>query len=313
MKKIAVIIPTYNRASFLSTAIESVLTQSNHNIEVIVVDDGSTDHTKELMAKYAPRVRYIFQENRGCAAARNFGARITSSEYIVFLDSDDLLAPDKLAIQSTLLDKIPEAGFVYSDSIEFRIDNGKVMYYLQPAVARNNPDTFLMKHFLSLGVRPGSLMVRRALFESVGGFEERMRYNEDSDFIQRLALKSRPIFSDYPSIVQRHHSSNKSKNRLEIYEAVLFSCEKLLEDAPELYAIIGAKRVQKRLDELRGILDCLSSKKGPAEPSNVLAHITAGLLRRMVSVRRAAGDRILRRRQLRYMKETMQAIADYLA
>src|SRR4028119_1234933 len=108
---VSVIIPCYNQAYFLGEAIESVLAQSYPHFEIVVVDDGSTDNTSEVAARY-PGVRCIRQENRGLAGARNEGIRHSSGSYLVFLDADDRLLPEALAVGLRHLKERPECAFV---------------------------------------------------------------------------------------------------------------------------------------------------------------------------------------------------------
>lgn len=117
--KVSVIIPTYNRANYIAAAIESVFAQTLRDIEVVVVDDGSTDDTTERLAPFRGRLNYVRTGNQGSARARNEGMRRASGEYIAFLDSDDLYYPFKLQAQAEVLDKYPEVGLVYSDFSAF--------------------------------------------------------------------------------------------------------------------------------------------------------------------------------------------------
>ena len=106
-KNVSVVIPSYNSAQFLPEAIESVLEQSYPHFEVIVVDDGSTDDTKEVCDRY-PKVKYFYQKNQGHATARNTGLRISTGEYIIFLDSDDCLLPEAIEIGVNHLNRSEE-------------------------------------------------------------------------------------------------------------------------------------------------------------------------------------------------------------
>src|SRR5712672_3063531 len=117
MPKVSIIIPAYNQARFLGVAIESALRQTFSDLEVIVIDDGSTDQTRQVAAGFGDRIRYIHQDNTGLPGARNRGIRESSGEYLCFLDSDDFYHPDKLQRQVELLDADPEIGFVYCDIV----------------------------------------------------------------------------------------------------------------------------------------------------------------------------------------------------
>lgn len=104
---VSVVIPTYNRAKYVTETIDSVLSQSYTDYEIIVVDDGSTDNTREALAPYMDRIRYIHQQNSGVSAARNRGIKAARGKWIAFLDSDDIWLPEKLAVQIKDISKYP--------------------------------------------------------------------------------------------------------------------------------------------------------------------------------------------------------------
>lgn len=112
---VSVIIPTYNRAGFISDAVQSVLDQTYKNIEIIVVDDGSTDGTKDVLAPFMDNIRYYYTENSGAAHARNIGLKAAVGKYIAFLDSDDAYLPYKLELQVSFMESHPEAGMVFTE------------------------------------------------------------------------------------------------------------------------------------------------------------------------------------------------------
>ena len=118
---VSVIIPTYNCAPYLAEAIDSVLLQAGVNIEIIVVDDGSIDNTKDVIEKYRHRITYISQmPRRGASAARNLGIQHASGEWIAFQDADDIWLPEKLSMQLDALQGYPDAGLVFADTLVFR-------------------------------------------------------------------------------------------------------------------------------------------------------------------------------------------------
>ena len=113
MPKVSVIIPAYNCAHYICHAVDSVLAQTFPDFELVVVDDGSTDNTRELLKQYGSQIKYIYQQNKDMTAARNTGINHSSGEYIAFLDSDDIWLANKLERQIVLLDQAPEVGLVY--------------------------------------------------------------------------------------------------------------------------------------------------------------------------------------------------------
>jgi glycosyltransferase involved in cell wall biosynthesis len=125
--KVSVIIPTFNRCSIITDAIESVLRQTYSQYEIIVVDDGSVDTTKETVSKYGSNIKYIYQENAGPSAARNTGIRHAKGDLIAFLDSDDVWREDKLALQVACFTDNPRVGIVVSGH-EIRNENWEITH-----------------------------------------------------------------------------------------------------------------------------------------------------------------------------------------
>src|SRR5689334_8831893 len=117
MPTVSVIIPAFNQARFLAVAIDSVLQQTYRDVEIVVVDDGSTDETRDVAARFGDRVNYVHQDNTGLPGARNRGIRESSGEFLCFLDSDDFLHPEKIQRQVELLKEDPKLAFVYCDII----------------------------------------------------------------------------------------------------------------------------------------------------------------------------------------------------
>jgi hypothetical protein len=165
-------------------------------------------------------------------------------------------------------------------------------------VARTAPSFFAAKHFFDLGVRPGSMMIRREAFEAAGWFDEHMRFNEDSDLIQRLAIGHRAIFSKYPSILQRHHGSNKSSNRVQIYRALLSSMEKILAQYPEFVLSVGEKRAHERLGQVCDIISMLEREPVETDTSVFLVWLFERVRHLLRRIYRKTGNLLLRREEV---------------
>jgi glycosyltransferase involved in cell wall biosynthesis len=192
--KVSAVIPTYNYAQFVREAIESALAQSWSNMEVVVVDDGSTDDTAQRLAEYGDRIRTIRQENRGLSAARNTGIREASGEYIAFLDSDDVWLPEKTAMQMRLAS---EKGF------EVVVSRG--------GEKTGSALTFEDCFFISPGFGSTALM-KKSLFDEVGGFDESLRSVEDRDMMLRLTRGGRRIGVVGEELVHiRQHAASMSR------------------------------------------------------------------------------------------------------
>jgi len=196
---VSVIIPTFNRAAFLREAIDSVLAQSEKDFELIVVDDGSTDHTRELVAEYGDRIRYFFQTNAGAAAARNLGIRNANGQLLTFLDSDDLWFPQKLARQIEWMAAHPKIMLCYTDEIWIR----RGVRVNQKKIHAKTGGWIYPLCLPRCLISPSSVFMRHELFEIVGLFDEQLPICEDYDLWLRVAAKFEIGFIPAPLIVKR--------------------------------------------------------------------------------------------------------------
>jgi GT2 family glycosyltransferase len=180
---VSVILPTYNRAWVLKEAIESVLSQDYSHIELIVVDDGSTDSTPALLASYGDRITVLSQKNRGVSAARNIGIKKSRGEFIALLDSDDTWAQGKLSCQVEFFNKNPEAMICQTEEIWIR--KGR---RVNPQKKHKKPSGMIFEPSLHLClVSPSAVMMRRELFELKGSFNEEFTICEDYDLWLRVS------------------------------------------------------------------------------------------------------------------------------
>lgn len=188
MPPVSVVIPVRDGERFVGAAIDSVLAQTMRDFEVVVVDDGSTDRTAEILAAYGDRIRVHRQKNAGVAAARNAGAAIARGAYIAFLDADDVWLPHKLERQMPLFDD-EEVTLVYA-AVRIVDEELRPLREVAPCA----PDDALSAT-LCVGPAPVPLtmtgIVRRSAFEAVGGFDERLSTSADADFVCRVALHYR--------------------------------------------------------------------------------------------------------------------------
>lgn len=189
---VSVIIPTHNRADLVVQAVESVLNQTYTNIEIIVVDDGSTDNTYEALKKHEKRIRYIFQQRSERSKARNEGFRHSKGSYIAFLDSDDLWLPMKIEKQVQVLNEKRNVGVVYTD-VEFIDRNGNAYdgEICTDALKRKRQDFYEDLMTDNIVGSPSAVMVRRECLVMAGLFDESMNACEDLDLWQRLARHCR--------------------------------------------------------------------------------------------------------------------------
>lgn len=224
MPKVSIIIPTYNRARYLPEAINSVIDQTYHAYEIIVIDDGSSDETHKIVddfiSKYPEKLRYYHQENRGPAAARNKGIQESKGEYISFLDSDDLWLPQKLEKSITFLERfnfdwICTASYRIKDitkGIEkdvrkidssFLDSSGKKLNLLQGGI-------FL---FSEVPLYLPSILARKECFDRVGLFDEAYRIGEDTDMWLRFEEADlKGGYLDEPLFIYRTSNNNITKH-----------------------------------------------------------------------------------------------------
>lgn len=205
---VSVIIPCYNHARFLGESIESVRSQTYPNIEVIVVDDGSTDHTAEVARRY-PEVRYVRQNNQGLAAARNTGLRESHGEFLVFLDADDRLLPEAVECGVHYLTRSPELAFV-SGRYRYISEEGAILReYSQEPAGPDSYASFLRGNYIGMHA---TVTYRRQALEAVGGFDPSLPACEDYDIYLRIA-REYPV-GVHPTLAAdyRQHGSNMSRD-----------------------------------------------------------------------------------------------------
>ena len=200
--RVSVIIPAYNAERYIQETLESVFAQTYQDIEVIVVDDGSKDRTAEIVQSFGDRVRYLYQQNSGgCGKPRNEGMKIATGDVFVFLDSDDILAPHRIAREVELMRRHPGVGMVFSNYQDFEgqqvLEGGHFetcplvcdrLLSLAPGAGQTilqpceSTELLLTENFGS-----SSPMVRRRAVERAGNFDETLRASEDYDFQYRVA------------------------------------------------------------------------------------------------------------------------------
>jgi glycosyltransferase involved in cell wall biosynthesis len=196
---VSVIIPTYNRGWTVRDAIDSVLGQTYADVELIVVDDGSTDRTPQMLDAYGDRLRVIRQANQGVSAARNHGIGESSGPLIALLDSDDIWLPKKLAVQVDFFKMNPAALICQTEEIWIR--NG---LRVNPGKRHRKPSGMIFERSLELClVSPSAVMVRRELIEKVGLFDESLPACEDYDLWLRVGCRFPVHLLDKPLTIKR--------------------------------------------------------------------------------------------------------------
>ena len=208
---VAVIIPCYNRESFIRETIDSALSQTYRNIETIVVDDGSTDNSRKILDSYKDRIRVLEHPggvNRGQSATINLGLRSSKSEYVAILDSDDVWVPHKIERQVHFLERNPEFGLVYCNGSAIDGD-GKILYpvYGSDHIEENRPERVLLDCYFNV---PSNSLIRRSALDRAGYFDESMRSAQDHDMAIRLAEVTKVAYLEEILWFYRKHADTQS-------------------------------------------------------------------------------------------------------
>ncbi|MBE9125523.1 MULTISPECIES: glycosyltransferase family 2 protein [unclassified Coleofasciculus] len=206
---VSVIIPVYNGEKFLAEAIENVQQQGHYPLEIIVVDDGSTDGTADIAAQFKDEIRYVYQSNKGPAVARNLGITLASGNVIAFLDTDDLWSNDKLKLQLTYLAEHPSVEIV----------QGSIQQMQLSTWTREGKAIFKEVHSPYSYINIGSAIYRKLVFDKVGLFDETMSYGEDVDWFFRAWENGvSKVVLDQVNLYYRKHQANMTsgKNLVEV-------------------------------------------------------------------------------------------------
>lgn len=227
MNKVSVIIPAYNQGHYLDQAIQSVLEQTHRNLEVIVVDDGSTDDTATVAQSFADaRVRYIYQENCGLSAARNAGLRHASGEFVSFLDSDDQFLPRKLELLLANLADHPEAGLAAGQAIPIDQAGQRIGEVFDKGMPSESAQLLLGNP-----LHVGSVLVRRDWQQRAGLFDESLRSYEDWDMWLRLARVGCPMrWVAQPVSLYRFHPAQMTRDGRQMTAATFAVLDKVFAD-----------------------------------------------------------------------------------
>ena len=250
MPRVSVITPAYNAERFIREALDSVMAQTWRDFEVVVVDDGSTDSTREIVESCDGPIRLIQQANAGPSAARNHGVREARGELVAFVDSDDLWLPEKLAEQVPLFDDEGEVGLVYCHCDRMTAD-GRVV----PTPHPPRPQGRVFLDFLLRNHCPTSgAVVRRDVFLECGGFPEDMIWAEDWHLWLRIARKFE--FAAVEKVLVRHrvHAGALTVQLDKAYRGARSVLETALNggDGPEAHA--ARRRGLHRLDRNQGLM-----------------------------------------------------------
>lgn len=255
--KLSVIIPTWNRAERIAGALESVLSQTRPPQEIIVVDDGSSDATRETIAREFPEIRYCHQANRGVSSARNTGIAMASGDWIAFLDSDDRWQPRKLERQTAMLGARPQYRICHTDEIWIR--NGR---RVNPGKKHAKRGGFILRYCLPRCViSPSAILLHRDVLTHVGCFDEQLPACEDYDLWLRICALYPVLFIDEP-LLDKHggHEDQLSRRYWGMDRFRIQALEKLLRST-RLSAADYTATIDTLLEKIR-ILQQGAEKRG---------------------------------------------------
>jgi len=269
---ISVVIPVFNREKYIKDCVDSALKQTYKDKEVVVVDDGSTDDTKTILSRFGPKIKYIYKKNGGAASARNEGIKNIKGDLIAWLDSDDIWLDFKLELESEILRKLPEVGFVHSDFACFTDEDGLIAksyirdyFFILKACKldicdllhnkatlkdlgikiNNVPDETLVywgdvsgKAFMGPMFLPSSLLLRKECITKVGFFNEKYKTAEDFDLLARIAKLFPVAYVDFSTLLyRRFHADQLSGDAMELQTNIVWLevAKKLGVDDTEFY------------------------------------------------------------------------------
>jgi glycosyltransferase involved in cell wall biosynthesis len=243
MPSVTTIIPTYNRGQLVCEALESVFAQSRPVDEIIVVDDGSTDNTPELLRRYGNRIRYIEQPNSGAGAARNRGIKEAKGDYIAFLDSDDIWVKEKTKIQMDFFSRHPHLEFVFGDMANFTPTNDNEVPEIKSPEVHNyftahstNLERILDCLITESVIPTPTVVFERACVSRIGFFDEKLKIAEDLDYWLRAARTCRFGFVNTVLAKRRRHDDNLINDWVTMNEALVEVLTRVEKTAPDLPA-----------------------------------------------------------------------------
>jgi glycosyltransferase involved in cell wall biosynthesis len=249
MPTVSVIIPTYNCARFLAESLESIFAQTVPPTETIVVDDGSTDETPEVLARYGDRITVVRGQHGGYAAARNLGLARARGDWIASHDADDVALTDRLALQLDVVRRHPDLDAVFCDGERMARPGDPTERLVPRHIARRCAGQLLTPTDLFDGYPAfyqGALIARRA-FQKAGTFDITLQVHPDMDYAYRLLACSRALFIDRCVFRYRWHDANVTRDRLKGREEIARILERVDCEAPATARAIGRRRLRFRL------------------------------------------------------------------
>ena len=238
MPKVSIILPAYNGEKFIAEAIDSVLNQTYGDFEIIVVNDGSTDRTAEILSKYGGKIRVISQANAGIAQARNVAISNSKGEYLAFLDQDDIWLEDKLEKQMEIFDKDKDVGMVYSGTFVMTAGNAELKSFdLKKPYKGMVIEELLMNNFISTS----AVVTKKECFDRVGLFDNSLSPCLDYDRWLYIATLYKVDYVDKPLVRFRDHIATFRKNEIFTIGKIIDTLERYIDNHPDVKKSLGRK------------------------------------------------------------------------
>jgi glycosyltransferase involved in cell wall biosynthesis len=260
---VSVIVTCFNAGDFVSKAVDSAIAQTHSQLEIIVIDDGSTDDSQQLLQKYGSKIKYERQPNRGLSAARNRGISIANAKYIAFLDADDVWVKEKIELQMDLFHRHPNVGLVHTDFYFVDEQSGRCWQRMDDWGGAFVGQCY-RRLFLGNQLCVSSVLVRRACLPGANPFDEKIQRPTVQDYELWLTMAKGTDFGfiDRPLVYYRKHEHNASKNMRAMIEDELYVLHKHSTGLRPLCVGMSGDTINERLHQLYFDLGCLAWNEG---------------------------------------------------
>ncbi|MEY4765089.1 MAG: hypothetical protein RI907_1762 [Pseudomonadota bacterium] len=264
MTLVSVIVPCHNARRYIEAALASATSQTHPNLQIIVIDDGSTDDTAAIVRERFPQVTLMSQPNGGVSSARNLGLKLAEGEFIAFLDADDVWHPQKVEAQLALLQAHPDVLLCRSDRVDSLTDfDARQDLTAQSGLPRHHLVAALHDSFHHPYFATSTVMVRRRAIERTGGFDPRLRIAEDIDFYLRVLLQAPEVIClDFPAAFKRTVSGSLGDNSEYGYKQLIEVYSRLEKQHPQIRQLLTPAQIRRTHADLWSRLAASQRNKG---------------------------------------------------
>lgn len=272
-KKVSIIIPAYNVESYIGVSLRSVIQQTYRNIEILVVDDGSTDTTAQIVSEYMQkdnRIILLSQQNRGLADARNSGLNRATGEYLCIFDSDDIMLPEKIELQVAFLETHEDCDITYSDLYHFIDDTVKIYHHPMSRLGEDTYTSLLYGNYIN----PNVVFFRSSIYERFGGFDQSLRSAEDWDYWLTIAYSgARFMYQPERLTLYRIRTNSLSSDSIMMLKTAIQVLEKQLN---RQITLLQKKIIEERLRYWNKKLYVVYLRKGEYNAAHAIRESISG-------------------------------------